>query len=133
MTRKLFISVVDDNLSVRESLTELLRGFGFYAEAFPSAETYLASGALSQTECLILDMAIPGMGGLGLRRELKRRGLDTPIIIMTADMGDEERRQIMTKYEVVACLVKPFETAPLLEAISAVVLLLATRASLRKS
>jgi FixJ family two-component response regulator len=133
MARKLFISIVDDDVSLGESLPDLLRQFDFHVETFPSAEVYLASDAVGRTECLILDITLPGMGGLELQRELRRRGLDTPVIFMTAEADNEEvdRRQI--EHEVVAYLIKPFETATLLEAISAAVLLLAVRASLRRS
>ena len=57
------VSVVDDDESVRESLPDLLREFGFAVRAFSSAEEFLASDCLDQTRCLILDVAMPGMSG----------------------------------------------------------------------
>jgi len=78
------ISVVDDDESVRESLPDLLKLFGFSAETFASAEEFLASDQIGQTMCLILDIAMPGMTGPDLQRELKVRQIEIPIIFMTA-------------------------------------------------
>src|SRR5437660_10391977 len=78
------VSVVDDDESVRESLPDLLREFGFAARAFASAEEFLASDCLDQTRCLILDVAMPGMSGPDLQRELARRRQEIPIVFITA-------------------------------------------------
>ena len=72
-TSRSLVSVVDDDESVRESLPDLLREFGFAARAFASAEEFLASDCVAHTNCLILDIAMPGMGGPALQRELSRR------------------------------------------------------------
>ena len=82
------VSVVDDDESVRESLPDLLRQFGFAAQAFSSAEAFLASEAVSETRCLILDIAMPGMSGPDLQQELMRRRHEIPIVFITA-----QRRQ----------------------------------------
>ena len=68
------VSVVDDDESVRKSLPDLIRAFGFSVEAFSSAEAFLASDSIRKTSCLILDVAMPGMTGPDLQRELARRG-----------------------------------------------------------
>ena len=68
------VSVVDDDESVRESLPDLLKEFGFAARAFSSPEEFLASDCVRQTKCLILDIAMPGMSGPDLQRELNLRG-----------------------------------------------------------
>ena len=68
------VSVVDDDESVHESLPFLLAEFGYATHAFSSAEEFLASDVVSQTECLILDVMMPGMTGPKLQRELKFRG-----------------------------------------------------------
>src|SRR3954468_22421407 len=78
------VSVVDDDESVRESLPDLLREFGFAARAFASAEEFLASDCIDQTRCLILDVAMPGMSGPDLQRELARRRQEIPIVFITA-------------------------------------------------
>jgi FixJ family two-component response regulator len=74
------VSVVDDDESVRESLPDLLREFGFAVQAFSSAEEFLASDCVGQTRCLILDIAMPGMSGPDLQRELTRRRQEIPIV-----------------------------------------------------
>ena len=73
MVARPLISVVDDDESVRESLPDLLREFGFDAQTFSSAEEFLASESIANTNCLILDVAMPGMTGPDLQEELKLR------------------------------------------------------------
>ena len=82
------VSVVDDDESVRESLPDLLTEFGFAVQAFSSAEEFLNSKSLARTRCLILDIAMPGMSGPDLQRELKRRRLGIPIVYITADADE---------------------------------------------
>ena len=82
------VTVVDDDESIRESLPDLLTAFGFTAQAFSSAEEFLASEDIGHTRCLILDIAMPGMTGLDLQRELKIRGHKIPIIFITAQKDE---------------------------------------------
>jgi FixJ family two-component response regulator len=110
------ISVVDDDESVRESLPDLLRQCGFAAAAFASAFEFLDSPVIDQTACLILDVAMPGMSGIELQRELSRRGHSTPIVFITAH-GDESDRHRLVQGQAVACLFKPFGEAEMLEAV----------------
>ena len=112
------ISVVDDDESVRESLPDLLREFGFAAQAFSSAEEFLASDFVGQTKCLVLDIAMPGMTGPDLQRELARRRQEIPIIFITAH-ADESVRPRMLERGAVECLFKPFSETALLEALNA--------------
>jgi FixJ family two-component response regulator len=112
------ISVVDDDESVRESLPDLLREFGFAAQAFSSAEEFLASDFIDQTECLVLDIAMPGMTGPDLQQELARRRQEIPIIFITAH-ADETVRPRMLELGAVECLFKPFSETALLEALNA--------------
>jgi FixJ family two-component response regulator len=91
MTTDSLISVDDDDKSVRESLPDLLREFGFLAQAFSSAEEFLASDCVGETRCLILDIAMPGMTGPELQRELMLRRQEIPIVFITA-YGDEAVR-----------------------------------------
>jgi FixJ family two-component response regulator len=118
MGMPLLVSVVDDDESVRESLPDLLREFGFAVEAFASAEAFLASGHLGTTRCLILDIAMPGMSGPDLQRELMRRGHAIPIIFITAH-GDAADRPRLIRQGAVDCLLKPFSEAALLKALHA--------------
>jgi FixJ family two-component response regulator len=111
------ISVVDDDESVRESLPDLLREFGFAAQAFSSAEEFLASDCIGQTKCLVLDIAMPGMTGPDLQQELMRRRQDIPIIFITAH-ADETVRPRMIELGAVECLLKPFSETALLEALN---------------
>jgi DNA-binding NtrC family response regulator len=89
MERRALVSVVDDDESVRESLPDLLRQFGFAAEAFSSAEAFLASDVVSETSCLLLDIAMPGMSGPDLQQELTRHRQKIPIVFITG-LGDSE-------------------------------------------
>lgn len=114
----LLVSVVDDDESVRESLPDLLREFGFTVQAFSSAEAFLASGHVEATRCLILDIAMPGMSGPDLQQELVRRGHEIPIIFITAH-GDAADRPRLIQQGAVDCLMKPFSEAALLRALDA--------------
>ena len=116
MTR-LLVSVVDDDESVRESLPDLLGEFGFAARVFSSAEEFLASDVVSETRCLILDIAMPGMSGPDLQRELKRRRLEIPTVFITA-RRDMTVRSRMLEQGAVECLFKPFSDTSLLEALN---------------
>src|SRR6185436_16629875 len=106
ITRSL-VSVVDDDESVRESLPDLLREFGFVARGFASAEEFLTSDCVDQTKCLILDIAMPVMTGPQLQQELKRRGQKIPIIFITAQR-DETIRSFVLEQGATECLFKPF-------------------------
>ena len=117
--RPSLVSVVDDDESVRESLPDLLREFGFAAQAFSSAEEFLASDYVGQTRCLILDIAMPGMSGPDLQRELTLRRQEIPIVFITA-YGDETTRPRMLEQGAVECLFKPFSDTALLGALDAV-------------
>jgi len=111
------VSVVDDDESVRESLPDLLREFGFSAQAFSSAEEFLASDFVKRTKCLILDFAMPGMSGPDLQRELTRRQERIPIIFITAN-GDKSVRPRLIEQGAVECLFKPFSDTMLLAALN---------------
>jgi FixJ family two-component response regulator len=112
------VAVVDDDESVRESLPDLLRELGFAVHAFSSAEEFLASDRMVATQCLILDIAMPGMSGPDLQRELAQRGQHIPIVFITAH-GEEAVRQRVVNQGAVACLLKPFSDTALLDALNA--------------
>jgi FixJ family two-component response regulator len=112
------VSVVDDDESVRESLPDLLREFGFTTRTFASANDFLASDAIGQTQCLILDIAMPGMTGFELQQELKLRRQQIPIVFITA-VGDEGLRPRVVELGAVDCLAKPFSDTALLDALNA--------------
>jgi FixJ family two-component response regulator len=118
MMQGLTVTVIDDDESVRDSLPGLLEEFGCASKAFESAEDFLASDDLNKTDCLIVDITMPGMSGLGLRRELRRRGHLIPIIFITA-LRDEAPDAGLSGQGVVACLFKPFSDTALREALNA--------------
>ena len=117
-TARSLVSVVDDDESVRESLPDLLREFGYAAQAFASAEEFLASDCLGQTKCLILDVAMPGMTGPDLLRELTRLRRSIPIVFITAH-EDETVRPRLIAQGAAECLFKPFSETALLDALKA--------------
>jgi FixJ family two-component response regulator len=111
------VTVVDDDESVRESLPDLLGEFGYASTAFASAESFLASDDVRKTQCLILDITMPGMSGPDLHRELRRQGHSVPVIFITAQR-DEAVHAGLHGPDVVACLFKPFSDTALLEALN---------------
>jgi FixJ family two-component response regulator len=111
------ISVVDDDESVRESLPDLIREFGFSVTAFSSAEEFLKSDSLNHTNCLILDIAMPGMSGPELQSELKLRRQEIPIVFITAHVDETDRPRLI-ELGAVDCLFKPFSETALLNAVN---------------
>jgi len=111
------VSVVDDDVSVRESLPELLRHLGFAARAFASAEAFLSSDALDRTDCLVLDMAMPGMSGPELQSELARHRT-IPIIFISANVDLAVTARVFAN-GAAAFLHKPFSASKLLGALGA--------------
>jgi FixJ family two-component response regulator len=111
------ISVVDDDESIRESLPDLLREFGYDVRAFASAEEFLNSGYVDETRCLILDIAMPGMTGPELRNELLSRRHEIPTIFITAHSDETTRPRLMNN-GAVECLSKPFSENALINALN---------------
>lgn len=118
MAQPLLVSVIDDDESVREALPDLLREFGFAVAAFSSAEAFLVSPELDQVRCLLLDIAMPGMSGPELLRELRRQGRQIPVIFITAH-GEAADRPRLLQQGAVDCLFKPFSEADLIRALNA--------------
>ena len=111
------LSVVDDDEMLRESLPDLLREVGFEARAFSSGQEFLSSEYLDETKCLILDVAMPGMSGLDLQEELKRRGQAIPIIFITGQRDEDIRKRALIQ-GAVKFLYKPFSDSELLDAVN---------------
>jgi len=116
-TKRSLVSVVDDDESIRESLPDLLKEFGFAAQAFSSAEEFLASDYVGETRCLVLDIAMPGMTGPSLQQELKLRRQTIPIVFITAHRDEMVRPRVLNE-GAVECLFKPFSDTDLLEALN---------------
>jgi FixJ family two-component response regulator len=115
------ISLVDDDESIRRTMTLLIQSFGFQAAVFDSAESLLKSCQLHETSCLIVDVQMPGMNGLQLQRHLASSGYKIPVIFITAYDNKESRQQAM-QAGAVAFLGKPFNDELLLETIRATLL-----------
>src|SRR5580658_5724765 len=116
------VSIVDDDESVRESLPDLLNEFGFASQTFSSAEEFLAKDGISRSKCLILDVAMPGMCGPELQEELIRRKIKIPIIFITGQQ-EESLRSRLIEQGAVACLIKPFSEAEMIEALNSALLI----------
>jgi FixJ family two-component response regulator len=112
------IAVVDDDEFLRESLQDLLKELGYSVKAFASGEEFLASDAIRHTDCILLDIAMPGMSGPELQHELMARSLEIPVIFITAH-GDQHVRSRLIQQGAVDCLFKPFTEAALLAALDA--------------
>lgn len=115
-TNRPLVSLVDDDDSVRESLPDLLREYGFDVQAFASGEAFLASPAIYATRCLVLDVAMPGMSGLDLLHEIRRQGRSTPIVFITAHADEQLCAQLLAA-GAIACLFKPFSGSALVNAV----------------
>lgn len=115
------ISIVDDDASIRDSTKTLLRSAGYEVEAFGSAELFLESGSLRDTECLILDVRMPGIGGLELQRQLNRADSRVPIIFVTAH-NDRMNRLKAMEAGALDFFRKPFDASVLLRAVQMAVM-----------
>jgi FixJ family two-component response regulator len=113
------VSIVDDDLAVRRSTLRLLVSSGLRAEAFVSAEDFLQSGRLAETDCLLLDVSMPGMGGLGLQSRLAESGHPLPIVFLSARASEEEERRALCA-GAAGFLHKPVGKEVLLDAICSV-------------
>jgi len=111
------IAIVDDDESMRTAVRTLVESVGLTVEDFPSAEEFLSSGRSREPACLILDLRMPGMGGLELQRRLVASGCRLPIIFMTAHHSEAERARA-TAAGAVGFLSKPFSEDALFDAIS---------------
>jgi FixJ family two-component response regulator len=116
------VCIVDDDASMADSTRYLVRSFGFRAEAFLSAQKFLDSGLVEETNCLILilDLRMPGMDGLELQRNLASANRRIPIIFISARANEEERIQAIAG-GAVDFLLKPFSEDALFDAIQAAV------------
>jgi FixJ family two-component response regulator len=110
------ISIVDDDESVREAAVNLFRSMGIAAVAYSSAEEFLASGMIERTSCLVLDVQMPGMGGLKLQSHLESSGRHIPIVFVTAFTDDKVRVKAM-EAGAIGFLAKPFREGDLLDGV----------------
>ena len=118
MARAPFISIVDDDDSLRRSLGNLLRSLGFRVQEFASAQAFIGSQNAQETACVILDVRMPGMNGLDLQRHIAASGWRVPIVFITSHADDDARTRALAA-GAVAFLSKPFREKEILDAINA--------------
>jgi FixJ family two-component response regulator len=114
------IAIVDDDESVRVSVASLLRSLGYDARSFCSAEEFLGSGSRAEASCVIADMRMPGIGGLGLLRALRAQPVGPPVILITAFADAALRRSAVV--DGACCLLgKPFAEGEMIRCLDAAV------------
>ena len=113
------VAIVDDDASVRQSASRLIRSLGYRAEAFGSAEEFLGSGRVTGTACLILDVRMPNVDGLELQRRLLASELSIPIVFITARASDDEERRAL-RAGAVAFMRKPVDRETLVRVLAEV-------------
>lgn len=112
-TRPTIVCIVDDDASVRKSLSNLLRSVGYLAQVYASGEAFLAEADFAEIDCLLLDLRMPGLSGIDVMRQLPRQ---FPVICMSAHW-DEAALAESGHYQAFECLCKPFEEEVLLAAL----------------
>lgn len=110
--------MVDDDLSVRESLQSLIRSVGLRVQVFASAEQFLTSFDPNDADCLVLDVRMPGLSGAELHRHLLSNGYRIPVIFITAHASDQDAKEQALSDGALEYLIKPFHKSELLDAIS---------------
>ena len=114
------VAIVDDEALVRRSLERLVKSVGYRGKGFASAEDFLEFGDREGTDCLILDLMLPGMTGLELQQQLEDEGWHIPIVFVSAHDRQQERTQAL-KRGAITYLVKPFDGQILLDAVQSAV------------
>jgi two-component system, LuxR family, response regulator FixJ len=121
MAETVKIAIVDDDWGMREAIKTLVETVGLSTEGFSSAQEFLSSQHAQDSQCLILDVRIPGMSGFELQRHLVKHNCRIPIIFMTAYYSETERARAIE-----ACAVdflqKPFDEQALFNAIQSALL-----------
>ena len=118
-TMERLVAVVDDDISVRESLESLIRSVRIGVRVFASAEEFLDSADSREADCLVLDVHLPGMTGIELHRHLLALNRTVPALFITAHSSDDRARADARSEWTVAYLTKPFSEEELLDAVHA--------------
>lgn len=111
------VYVIDDDISVRESLSSLIRAEGFEVEVFNDPLVFLEKSELKAFACIVLDVCMPSMDGLTLQARLNERGVTIPVVFITGH-GDVPEAVRAMRAGAIDFLKKPFEDFELLQAIS---------------
>jgi len=114
------VFIVDDDVSMREALTDLFRSMKFNVDAFESATAFLEAANFARAGCMLLDVRLPGVSGLDFQMQLERTGCKMPIIFMTG-YGDIPMSVRAMKAGAVDFLTKPFKDQDILDAVSAAI------------
>jgi len=115
------VSIVDDDESIRDSVSALVRSLGYTPYAYPSAEDFLNSGAAESADCLVADIQMPGMTGIELQQALVTKGSRLPIIFITAVPDDHVTQKVLAA-GAVCMLKKPCDGDVLVNCIESVLL-----------
>lgn len=110
------IYIVDDDASICKAVTRLMNSAGLPVQAFPSAEAFLGAVEPTASDCLLLDVHMPGMSGIELQRQLKHSGVPVPVIFITA-FDDDDAREQASRAGAAGYFRKPFDDQALLDAI----------------
>jgi FixJ family two-component response regulator len=113
------ISIIDNDTLARYGVVALVESLGYKAVSFSSAEHFLASGAITETTCLITDVRMPGLSGLELQEALRSQGHRTPVILMTTYPNESRRNRAIGG--AVGFLSKPFDDTSLIECLAAAI------------
>jgi FixJ family two-component response regulator len=110
------MSVVDDDLSMREAISWVLRANGWRTETYDSATAFLEGGTDPRPDCIVLDVRMPGMSGVELQRKLRELPGTPPVIVVSGHLTERLEKQMLSA-GAVACLRKPFTEETLLQAV----------------
>jgi FixJ family two-component response regulator len=114
---KITIAIVDDDAVMRNALALFLSALGYRIKSYGSASEFLAIAATTEAACLIVDIQLGDMTGVGMARKLVADGFDLPFIFMTGS-DDEQMRGEARSFGAVAYLIKPFRVEELMSALS---------------
>jgi FixJ family two-component response regulator len=118
MSEAPLIAIVDDDALARDGISQLVESFGHKAVTFNSAESFLQSGVIAETACLITDVQMPGLNGFELQEALQSRGYSTPVIVITAYPSEKHRTRALSN-GALGFLTKPFDEEALIEFLTA--------------
>jgi FixJ family two-component response regulator len=118
MSENALISIIDDDALARDGIGELIESLGYKAVTFNSAESFLQSGVIAETTCVITDLQMPGLNGLELQEALQSRGYSTPVIVLTAYPNGRDRARALNN-GAVGFLSKPFDDRSLMKCLTA--------------
>jgi FixJ family two-component response regulator len=116
MRKTSHIYVIDDDPSARNGISRLLRAAGHDVQSFASGSLFLAASTAGMTGCVILDARMPGLSGAELASELKVRGIELPLIFVTAD-DDPKTKQLALDMGASGFFRKPVDGTALLDAV----------------